>query len=42
MNDTTFKQKYETPTAVAVEMKVTAGLLSDSNTTKDQYDPVSW
>ena len=39
MNDTTFKRKYETPTAEAVEMKVTASLLLGS---KDQYDSEQW
>ena len=39
MNDTTFKRKYEKPTAEAVEMKVTAGLLSAST---DEYVPEAW
>lgn len=37
--ETTTKRKYETPTAVTVEIKVTTSLLLGS---KDQYDPVLW
>ena len=40
MNDTTFKQKYETPTAVIVQLTVQSGLLI--NGSKDQYDPNEW